>query len=238
MLILATINNRPWIAQFHSTEFDRRGQKANALILQIEKDACGKAAHIIVPNSYTRNTLTRLYGANIEKISVIPNCFEIEPDSLRRRGRFESRSVLFAGRMTEQKGPDYFVEAAAEISKRMNDVKFTMYGSGDMTTDVQRLLQDKFDTGMLAVPSTNASHTPQTLLESHIENVTNVKLENEKLDGAEEQKETIHINELLYSYNPKESSSTDLAREFERKIRLGGFLILKVQLPGGQFLIT
>ena len=62
--------------------------------------------------------------------------------------------------MTEQKGPDYFVEAAAEISKRMNDVKFTMYGSGDMTTDVQRLLQDKFDTGMLAYPLTNRVNTP------------------------------------------------------------------------------
>jgi len=40
--------------------------------------------------------------------------------------------VLFLGRVTFQKGPDYFVEAARWVLSRRPDVLFVLAGYGDM----------------------------------------------------------------------------------------------------------
>ena len=50
----------------------------------------------------------------------------------------KDKIVTFLGRITYQKGPDYFVEAAAKVLKRVPDVRFVMAGSGDMMNHVIR----------------------------------------------------------------------------------------------------
>jgi glycosyltransferase involved in cell wall biosynthesis len=44
----------------------------------------------------------------------------------------DDKIVTFLGRVTLQKGPEYFIEAAHLVLQKMNNVRFVMAGSGDM----------------------------------------------------------------------------------------------------------
>jgi glycosyltransferase involved in cell wall biosynthesis len=74
------------------------------------------------------------YGIDPHKVSVVHNAVarrQIGPVYHIRKKRQEM-IVLFLGRITFQKGPDYFVEAAAQVIQKMPGVRFVMAGSGDM----------------------------------------------------------------------------------------------------------
>jgi glycogen synthase len=92
------------------------------------------ADHVVAVSHYTQNIIVRRYGINPEKISVVHNAV-----SRRRAGTVYhvqkapgERVVLFLGRVTFQKGPDYFVEAAARVLKEVPGTRFVMAGTGDM----------------------------------------------------------------------------------------------------------
>jgi len=131
---IADDSARPWVWHVHATEFDRAGEYGDARVVDVERRAAREADLIITVSQYTRDVIIRRYGADPARVHVVHN--SVEPDAgamPRRNGAREHRPlVLFLGRVTFQKGPDYFVEAARWVLSRRPDVLFVVAGDGDM----------------------------------------------------------------------------------------------------------
>jgi glycogen(starch) synthase len=128
------VSGRPFVAHVHALEFDRSGDKPNPDVFAIEKLGLEAADHVIAVSQYTRSILIERYGIPPDKITVVHNAVSRRKAGsvyhvTRPRG---TKVVLFLGRVTFQKGPDYFVEAAARVIAKAPDVTFVMAGSGDM----------------------------------------------------------------------------------------------------------
>lgn len=125
--------NCPWIAHFHSTESDRRGEQCQGEIEDIEKRACTAANAVVTPSVLTRDALGRAYGVSPTRITVIPNCLSTEEVAARPplKNR-ERKNVVFMGRLATQKGPDRFVQLASAICAQRNDIHFLIHGSGEL----------------------------------------------------------------------------------------------------------
>lgn len=128
------VSGKPLVAHVHALEFDRSGEKVNTDIFAIEKLGMEAADRVIAVSHYTRNLILEQYGIDPDKVVVVHNAV-----SRRNIGkvyhvprRKNGKTVLFLGRITFQKGPDYFVEAAAKVLAVMPDVTFVMAGAGDM----------------------------------------------------------------------------------------------------------
>lgn len=128
-------SGKPMIAHIHATEFDRTGGNPNREISH--KEYLGlRAADMIIANSeYTKNNVIERYNINADKIRVVH--WGIAKDNpsyhLNAKSPFKnSKVVLFLGRVTIQKGPDYFVNMAEKVKKYVPNVKFVFAGDGDM----------------------------------------------------------------------------------------------------------
>lgn len=125
---------KPFLLHIHALEFDRSGENINQDIYDIERYGMEEADHVIAVSHYTKRTIVTRYGIDPAKIAVVHNAVdqleEGEIPALRKdRNR---KTVLYLGRITFQKGPDYFVEAASRVLKVLPDVNFVMAGDGDM----------------------------------------------------------------------------------------------------------
>ncbi len=131
---------KPWILHVHSLEYDRSGEHANREIVDIEKNGLDAADRIIAVSARTKEMIVKHYGIHPDKVTVIYNAVSIaERTSVSQPCRDERRrTVLFLGRITFQKGPDYFLEAAAIVLKHLPDVLFVMAGTGDMMEQLVR----------------------------------------------------------------------------------------------------
>jgi glycogen synthase len=128
------VSGKPLVFHIHSLEFDRSGEHVNQDIYYLERYGMVLCDHVIAVSNYTRNMIVKQYGIDPEKISVVHNA--VSRDEAPRVYRWEKdpdkKIVLFLGRITFQKGPDYFVEAAARVLKEFPQVTFVMAGAGDM----------------------------------------------------------------------------------------------------------
>ncbi len=144
---LKKMTGRPLVLHVHSAEFDRSGAHVNDQIFGVERWGLENADVIIAVSYYTRRILNEQYGIPLEKIAVVHN--GVYSDTVRERyrsdRRWPSRIVLFLGRITFQKGPDYFVEAAAKVVPIVPDVLFVMAGTGDMR---QRMIDRVHELGL------------------------------------------------------------------------------------------
>jgi glycogen synthase len=128
------ISGKPLIVHAHALEFDRSGENINQDVYNIEKAGLDNADVIIAVSHYTKNSIMKHYGIPDHKIRVVHNAVSKQ----RRLKRFRIKKsvnedlVLFLGRITFQKGPDYFVEAAYKVLQRIKGVRFVMAGKGDM----------------------------------------------------------------------------------------------------------
>jgi glycosyltransferase involved in cell wall biosynthesis len=133
-IAVARLKGVPLIAHVHSTEFDRSGLCVDQRIYDIERSGVREAARVIAVSGYTKEILTHHYGADPGKIQVVYNGIEpanngaMDSPQLKR----SEQMVLFLGRITMQKGPEYFLAAAKKVLELMDNVKFIMAGSGDM----------------------------------------------------------------------------------------------------------
>ncbi|WP_432798800.1 glycosyltransferase [Poriferisphaera sp. WC338] len=131
----------PFIAHVHSTEFDRAGENINETIYAIERDGVQAATCVIAVSHLTKSILINRYNVPAEKIHVVYNGVDngvVTPLQTERPKTIakDDRIVLFLGRITMQKGPEYFVEAAKKVLSKRDNVKFIMAGSGDKMREV------------------------------------------------------------------------------------------------------
>jgi len=131
----AALKQVPFIAHVHSTEFDRNPRKPNLQIVAIEQAGLAAATQIIAVSHLTRRQLTVRYDIPPEKITVVHNAIDAEalPDDAKRLTIAKNEKiVLYLGRITAQKGPEYFLAAARKVLDSYDRVKFIMAGTGDM----------------------------------------------------------------------------------------------------------
>ena len=135
------VTGKPLVIHVHATDFDRSRGNVNPQVFAIEKDGMENADHIITVSNLTRKTVIEKYGQNPDKVTTVHNAvipLDQELLDLPRRTKGE-KVVTFLGRITMQKGPEYFVEAAAKVLKKTKNVRFVMAGSGDMMDAMIRL---------------------------------------------------------------------------------------------------
>lgn len=128
------ISGKPLVVHIHSTEFDRSGPNVNSAIYDIEKIGMDAADKIIVVSNFTRDIVSRKYYIVPEKIRTVYNAVEpVNPEFKKKfRKSTNEKTVTFLGRITGQKGPGYFMEAAHLVLQKMNNVRFVMAGKGDL----------------------------------------------------------------------------------------------------------
>ncbi len=132
---LAAHSSRPLVIHVHSTEFDRSGEHVNQYVYDIERHAMHVAHKIIAVSNYTRNIIISRYGVPPEKVEVVYNGVDGHAHQGAGRQAWPAKTdkvVLFLGRITMQKGPEYFLYAAKKVSEKMDNVKFIMAGDGDL----------------------------------------------------------------------------------------------------------
>jgi len=135
-IAVAAMSGKPLVIHVHSTEFDRSGENVNQMIYDIEREGMERADKIIAVSFLTRNIIISRYGITGEKVEVVHNGVERNGNgkwTLAETGIDNNEKiVLFLGRITMQKGPEYFLQAAKKVLEVMDNVKFVMVGSGDL----------------------------------------------------------------------------------------------------------
>lgn len=133
------VSGKPLVVHMHATEFDRSGEHINEQTYAIERAGMEVADKVIAVSNLTRNIIIEKYGIPADKVVTVHNAvrFAEGSDNEAERG-VDDKIVTFLGRITYQKGPDYFVEAAAKVLKRVPNVRFVMAGSGDMMNHIVR----------------------------------------------------------------------------------------------------
>jgi glycosyltransferase involved in cell wall biosynthesis len=132
---------KPLVLHVHATDFDRSGGKVNPRVFDIEQKGMEFADKIITVSNLTRKMVLEKYGISSEKVETVYNAVEPVQKgyTLVLPRTTEEKTVTFLGRITMQKGPEYFVHAAAMILGKMRKVRFVMAGSGDMMQTMIRL---------------------------------------------------------------------------------------------------
>jgi glycosyltransferase involved in cell wall biosynthesis len=137
---------KPLVVHVHSLEYDRSGRDGiNPRVHSLEQLGLARADAVIAVSHYTKGILCREYGVAQEKIHVVHNGIyerEVRRHYQAKHPDWPKHVVLFLGRVTFQKGPDYFVQAAAKVVPHVPDVLFVVAGSGDMLEQVKRLARD------------------------------------------------------------------------------------------------
>jgi glycosyltransferase involved in cell wall biosynthesis len=150
-------SGKPLIVHVHATDFDRSGGSVNPVVFDIEKRGMHAADKVIAVSNFTRQTIIEKYGISPQKVTTVYNA--VEPLEHKEKTVFKKgtneKVVTFLGRITMQKGPEYFVEAAHRVLQKIDNVRFVMAGSGDMMQRMVRRaaqlkIMDKFHfTGFL-----------------------------------------------------------------------------------------
>ena len=133
------VSGKPLVVHMHATEFDRSGENINRRVYAIEKAGMQAADRVIAVSELTRRIVIGKYGIPADKVVTVHNAVRFgESEEAAPERAVKDKGVTFLGRITYQKGPDYFVEAAAKVLQRVSDVRFVMAGSGDLMNHVVR----------------------------------------------------------------------------------------------------
>ncbi len=134
-ILVKQLTGKPLVAHIHALEHDRSGEGVNSTVAHLEWAGMNAADRVVAVSWYTKNEVMRLYQIPGDKIEVVHNAVDRTESQSAYHVKVtphRHKRVLFMSRITYQKGPDYFVEAARLVHERMPDVHFVMAGSGDM----------------------------------------------------------------------------------------------------------
>jgi glycosyltransferase involved in cell wall biosynthesis len=140
-MLIKKLTGKALVTHIHATEFDRSGRGVNHDVARIERMGMEHADIVVAVSHFTNNIVQTNYGIAAEKIRVVHNAVSRSDVQAKYRVAPEQRHekrVLFLGRVTFQKGPDYFIEAAKLVLDIMPNVRFFMAGSGDMLPRIIR----------------------------------------------------------------------------------------------------
>lgn len=136
------VSGKPLIVHVHATDFDRSGGHANPQVYEIEREGMKIADKIITVSNLTREAVVSRYHIPPKKVITIYNAVEplehVDPNPCEIVR--PAKTVTFLGRITLQKGPEYFVKAAHLVLEKMKNVRFVMAGSGDMMEEMIALV--------------------------------------------------------------------------------------------------
>lgn len=180
-------SGKPLIAHVHATEYDRSGLSAwgaqaggasgvNTYVYEVEKAGMEAADRVVAVSELTKQVIVSKYGIPAEKVRVVHNGIDestapsgLGLKRLRHLKNSGYRIVLFLGRITLQKGPDYFLRAAKQVLEREPHVLFVIAGSGDMEEEIMRLAgslgisNNVLFTGFLGGPERHEMYTAADL---------------------------------------------------------------------------
>ena len=127
------VSGKPLCIHVHATDFDRSRGQVNPTVYAIEKRGMDAADHIMTVSELTRRTVIEKYNQDPAKVTTVHNAVEplSDAETFTKTPR-KDKVVTFLGRITMQKGPEYFVEAAHRVLQKTKGVRFVMAGSGDM----------------------------------------------------------------------------------------------------------
>ncbi|MBD5214677.1 MAG: glycosyltransferase [Bacteroidales bacterium] len=139
------VTGKPLVIHVHATDYDRSRGNVNPTVFNIERDGMIHADHIITVSELTRRTVIEKYGIDPAKVTTVHNAVVPLSEELLacRAPKPKEKVVTFLGRITMQKGPEYFVEAAAKVLKNNHNVRFVMAGSGDMMDKMINLAAER-----------------------------------------------------------------------------------------------
>ena len=151
------LTGKPLVVHVHATSYDRGDEKhIDTRVLDIETRGMMAADRVVTVSDLTRNIVINKYKIDPSKVVTVHNAVDFSGrENLEVERGVKDKVVTFLGRITFQKGPEYFIEAAAKVLKRTKNVRFVMAGSGDMMNrairQVARLgISDRFHfTGFL-----------------------------------------------------------------------------------------
>jgi glycosyltransferase involved in cell wall biosynthesis len=143
-LAVAAATHKPLVVHVHSTEFDRSGDNINQQIYDIERAGMHGADCVVCVSHLTRTIVASRYGVPSDRLEVVYNAVDMPSGDEWQIApiRQNEMIVLFLGRVTMQKGPEYFLRAAKKVIEKFTDVRFVMAGSGDM---ISRCIQEAAD---------------------------------------------------------------------------------------------
>ncbi len=139
------VTGKPLVIHVHATDYDRSRGNVNPTVFSIERDGMLNADHIITVSDLTRRTVIEKYGIDPAKVTTVHNAVTpLSEEYLNVQvQKPKEKIVTFLGRITMQKGPEYFVETAAKVLKNNHNVRFVMAGSGDMMDKMINLAAER-----------------------------------------------------------------------------------------------
>lgn len=139
------VTGKPLVIHVHATDYDRSRGNVNSTVFAIERDGMNQADHIITVSNLTRQTVIEKYGIDPAKVTTVHNAVTpLSEEYLNVQvEKPKDKIVTFLGRITMQKGPEYFVETAAKVLKNNHNVRFVMAGSGDMMDKMINLAAER-----------------------------------------------------------------------------------------------
>jgi glycogen(starch) synthase len=129
------VTGRPLVVHVHATEYDRSGENHNVQIFEIERKGMILADKVITVSDFTRNIVIEKYRIDPSKVLTVHNA--VEPafnENIKNQIKkgIDDHIVTFLGRITWQKGPEYFIKAAYRVLQKMDNVRFVMAGTGNL----------------------------------------------------------------------------------------------------------
>ncbi|MGY6521636.1 MAG: glycosyltransferase family 4 protein [Mongoliitalea sp.] len=141
------MSGKPLICHIHATQYDRAGESgAQGPVYEMEKAGLLAADHVVAVSHLTRNLVIEKYGVDPDRVSVLHNAvLDASIIESKVKKKVPEKIVTFLGRITFQKGPEYFVEAAKKVIDRDPNVRFVMAGNGDL---LNRMIERVAELGM------------------------------------------------------------------------------------------
>ncbi len=125
---------KPLVVHIHATEFDRTCGNVNQVVYDIEKEGFHQADKIIAVSNFTKERVVKHYGVDPKKVEVVHNAVEFNKNYNYNNKEDNKKTVLYLGRITMQKGPEYFLYSAKQVLEKDKNVNFVFAGSGPART--------------------------------------------------------------------------------------------------------